>query len=384
MKKILIFLDEVYYKQNRCYISKSSAGKFLLNLKETYNLTFAVPVMNEQITSYTTKIEEDNKVIPLPEWDSLISYLKNKKRNNIEIKRRLKQAIEEADIVFVRLPSLPGLVIAEQAYKQKKKVILHLAGDIRDVHKTGKYHGVYNILTKIYGNLIHYKTYSMAKHNNDTRVLCTGHKLMQSFAKVKPEFFVDNEYINEIKFEKDQEEDEFLFVGRLIESKGVIYLIDSWDQMNKKLHIVGAGELEEYVRQCASKNKNIIFHGLKNGVQLEEIYNKCKYLILPSIGTEGFPRVIAEAWCKGLIVIATKVGGINGIAKENENIIFIQEKSSQSIKDAINKLLNDKQLNAKLKEGSKNMGAYVEKNNMLEILKKNIDNKGLNNEQNNM
>lgn len=369
MKNLIVFLDEVYYEKDFGYISKSNGGNFLLNLSDKYKMKFIVPVSKEEkIKKYTTLIKNKDNVIPLGEWNSLISFMKKYFIYKRMIKKKIMTEIKTTDCVFIRLPSIPGLIIAKQAKKFNKKIIFHIAGDIKDSYKTGKYKGINNLIAKVVGNLVHNQTVRFLKHYNNVKVLCTGNKLIEDYKKYNAKLFIDNEFsINKSSFSK-KEELEFLYVGRLIESKGIKDLLNAWSKIDCKLNIVGYGELENYIKEVSKKNTNIKFHGFKGGVELQDIYNSSTCLIVPSIGTEGFPRVIAEAWCNGLVVISTNVGGIDGLAKNNKNIIYINQSDHMDIINKVNLIIENNEFYQNLQKESYNIANKISKENMLNNL----------------
>jgi len=80
--------------------------------------------------------------------------------------------------------------------------------------------------------------------------------------------------------------------------------------------------------------------------------------VLPSIidsggETEGLGMVILEAMKSGLPVIASSVGGIIEIIKNEENGLLVPPKDPKSIAVAIEKLLSDSELRKKFIENSK-------------------------------
>ena len=97
-----------------------------------------------------------------------------------------------------------------------------------------------------------------------------------------------------------------LFVGRMVESKGVgdlLEVAESLEQSNTDLqfHFVGSGKL-------ASKAKvltNCTYHGVKSKEDINNIYQMADVFILPSY-SESFPMTIIEAMFAGLPIIATK------------------------------------------------------------------------------
>ena len=107
-----------------------------------------------------------------------------------------------------------------------------------------------------------------------------------------------------------------LFVGHLIERKGIEYLIKAVKILSEKDEgilccIVGTGisenKLKNIVSELNLKNK-IIFTGQKNPDELPIWMNACDVLVLPSLN-EGLPNVISEVLACGKPVVATNVAG---------------------------------------------------------------------------
>ncbi len=103
-----------------------------------------------------------------------------------------------------------------------------------------------------------------------------------------------------------------LFVGRLIEEKGIRLLIKSAALWNERINlkIIGSGPMEEYVSEQAKKIKNIQFFGKVDQANLPLYYNGADCTIVPSISEEGFGRVIIESLACGTPVIASRRGAI--------------------------------------------------------------------------
>jgi len=116
-----------------------------------------------------------------------------------------------------------------------------------------------------------------------------------------------------------------IFVGRLIEKKGVIPLIEGFnliDKKNHKLLIAGTGPLENYVIQNTKKNQNIFYLGGLKSEQLKDFYSLSNTLIIPSTHDEGFGRVILEALSCGIPVIGSNRGGIPEAVNKEVSILF--------------------------------------------------------------
>lgn len=115
--------------------------------------------------------------------------------------------------------------------------------------------------------------------------------------KVKKQLGWDNEFV-------------ILFVGRLIEEKGLFELLDSAKNWNKSIYlkIIGSGPLESIVREKLSNN--VEFIGAISQDRLPLYYGGSDILIVPSTSEEGFGRVILESLACGTPVIGASRGAI--------------------------------------------------------------------------
>ncbi len=114
----------------------------------------------------------------------------------------------------------------------------------------------------------------------------------------------------------------FLFVGRLSQEKGVMTLLEAFENLpTEKLVIVGTGPEEATLRawQGAKQLSNIFFLGFQTGEDLKECFRGAKALILPSIWYENMPYVMLEAFSFGKPVIGANIGGIPERIVEGEN-----------------------------------------------------------------
>jgi glycosyltransferase involved in cell wall biosynthesis len=116
------------------------------------------------------------------------------------------------------------------------------------------------------------------------------------------------EILNELCIEQ---EINILFVGRLIECKGIKYLLDAFhilaqEKSNIGLIIVGTGPIEDDLKKyCLSRNiKNVHFTGLLQGDSVLKYYAISDVFVLPSL-FELHPLVIPEAMSCGLPIVTT-------------------------------------------------------------------------------
>lgn len=140
-----------------------------------------------------------------------------------------------------------------------------------------------------------------------------------------------------------------LFVGRLVEIKGVTYLIEAMKNIDAKLVIVGDGPLKnDLMQQAAPQKDKICFMGSRTHEELIKIYASADVFVAPSITAangdkEGLGLVLLEAMASGLPVIGSNSGGIPEIVHDGENGFLTREKDSKAIAQKINALLTNKE-----------------------------------------
>jgi len=155
-----------------------------------------------------------------------------------------------------------------------------------------------------------------------------------------------------------------LFFGRLVERKGVEYLIRALKEMEiKNVHLIiaGGGELFDKLTTLTRQLKldsKITFFGRATDEELASLQEISDIFVCPSIVdsrgmTEYLGLVIPEAMDAGLPVIATSVGGIGDIIQSEKNGLLVSQKDPTSIARAIERIITDDEFSAKLVENSK-------------------------------
>jgi glycosyltransferase involved in cell wall biosynthesis len=155
--------------------------------------------------------------------------------------------------------------------------------------------------------------------------------------------------------------DEFMLlaVGRLSKEKAHLDLLAALARLREtnrelkcKLVIVGdgpeRGTLEAAVRSTGIK-LDVIFTGQENDVQ--PFYAAADVFVLPS-HSEGSPNVLLEAMAANIPIVATDVGGVPEIVKNNESALLIPANDPQAMAAAIASVLNDQDLARRLTTNS--------------------------------
>jgi glycosyltransferase involved in cell wall biosynthesis len=149
---------------------------------------------------------------------------------------------------------------------------------------------------------------------------------------------------------------EIIFVGRLVERKGVKYLIEAFNRIHKSIphHLVIIGEgperrpLENMVSRLGIESR-VSFTGMISDETLNRYYRSCSCLVLPAVydkkgDTEGLGVVLLEAMSYAKPVIASRVGGITDIVVDGENGLLVPPANPEILGQAIVKLTRSTQL----------------------------------------
>lgn len=149
-----------------------------------------------------------------------------------------------------------------------------------------------------------------------------------------------------------------LFVGRLVEKKGCIYLLKAFESIQdnffgSKLVIVGDGPdramLEDYAKQRQVRAE---FKGSLDRNRVRELMLDSRIFCLPSItaengDAEGLPIVILEAQSSGIPVVTSAKGGATEGIVNGKTGFAHKEKDIKAIEMALNNLLRDDTLTEK-------------------------------------
>jgi len=136
----------------------------------------------------------------------------------------------------------------------------------------------------------------------------------------------------------------FCFAGRLEEAKGVGNLLKACSFLTsseKVYELLMAGDgaaRKDYEMQAKKSLCAVRFMGGLNRDQLNEVYSKSHFMILPS-ASEGFPKVLAEAAAFGCIPIVTNVSALSQYIQHGVNGFFLENNRPETIQQTIDFIL---------------------------------------------
>jgi glycosyltransferase involved in cell wall biosynthesis len=152
-----------------------------------------------------------------------------------------------------------------------------------------------------------------------------------------------------------------LFVGRFVALKGLEVLLSAFAEQyhagfDIQLTLVGEGPLHRSLKCQAVAlgiDSAVHFTGfVLPGPALDRIYRDHDLFVLPSY-SEGFPKVLIEAFAKGMPVLSTKVGSVPIVVQHGDNGVLVPPGNANQLGLAIRTLVNDISSWRRMSDGAK-------------------------------
>lgn len=152
-----------------------------------------------------------------------------------------------------------------------------------------------------------------------------------------------------------------LAVGRLVEKKGFIYLIEAMGKLHQKRRdifciIAGDGDLKNALHRKIYDlgiSKTVMLAGSIQRDELPLYFSGCDIMAVPSVrdqkgNVDGLPNVLMEGLSSGRAVIASDIAGIPNVINNEINGLLTEPGNTQQIADAIARLVDDGPLRRRL------------------------------------
>lgn len=157
--------------------------------------------------------------------------------------------------------------------------------------------------------------------------------------------------------EKINKEIDLLYLGRLIEIKGVQYLLQAVSILGKergvgmKLTIAGDGpyreELERQTEELGIKGQ-VEFLGFLNEEEKKNVYNRAKICVFPSYAKEGVLTTMLEAAACGCAIITTNSCGMVDFMDDGSEGLLCKPQDGADLAEKIMTLYTNQELRQKL------------------------------------
>lgn len=300
-------------------------------LKEKNEVTVSFPE-----DSYVSKIEslgckyvetklERRGTNPIRDVQLLISYV-----------RLIKKEKPDVVLTYTIKPNIYGGIACQVT---NTPYLSNITGLGTSIENRGILSNVSLLLYKI-GLLKSNRIFFQNKENESffkKRKMVTANTVLLPGSGVNLNEFQQQEY------PKKSEKIKFIYIGRLMEAKGINELLTAAKNIKKsykdvEFHIVGFSE-ENYLKEInkLEQEEVVFFHGQKDNVI--NMIKKSHAVIQPS-HHEGMSNVLLEASASGRPVIASNIPGCIETFEDGVTGFSFEVKSSKSLEDAIERFIN--------------------------------------------
>lgn len=147
-------------------------------------------------------------------------------------------------------------------------------------------------------------------------------------------------------YEKRQIVQNFLFVGRFIPVKNLLWLIDRFaNHKDLELQLIGFGELDSEIRNHIKTN-NIKIIGAVNNSDLPSYYQRADVFILPSL-SETWGLVVEEALNNGTpVMLSHMVGSADDLVIENKSGVIFKSNNEKDFEKKLEEITNINKYNS--------------------------------------
>ena len=153
----------------------------------------------------------------------------------------------------------------------------------------------------------------------------------------------------------EREPGRILFVGRLVEKKGLAVLLAALRRMGVEgwtLDVVGDGPLRAELAAAAA-GLPVRFHGALSRRELAVEYAKAEITVVPSVAAssgdqDGLPVALLEAMAAGCAVVGSRISGIDAALVDGVSGVLVPPGDVAALAGAVSGLLAEPEQRAKL------------------------------------
>jgi glycosyltransferase involved in cell wall biosynthesis len=338
--KLLVVSDTGMYKCEQGFFAFGPVVKELLELLKKFdNITWIGFNRLDQLKNKSyLRVPDKINIIMLDRVGgrTILDKLKILKKYP-EMYQIIDSEIKKADIVHSRSPSNPAFIamLLSRKYSDKKFWFKYAGNWIEKASKFYEFQRF--VLKRLKKNS--YITVNGKWDTSNKNIIHFENPCLSKEDRVLGEKIIKNKKINE--------QVTLCFVGALNKHKGVHLIIKALKNISDKnkiytFHFVGDSNEKGYFKNLSKDlDVNIIYHGFMQKHEINDIYAKSHFIILPS-KSEGFPKVIGEAMNFGCVPIVSEVSSINQYISNNENGFLINPLTTEKLTELIEKSINIK------------------------------------------
>ena len=154
--------------------------------------------------------------------------------------------------------------------------------------------------------------------------------------------FIDVTKVKGLKREevKGLKGDYYVYLGRVNEVKGVRTLCKAAAQLDKRLIVIGGGELLPELQKTYVDCKKIEFKGQMQWEEFMPILRGARFMVLPAEWSENNPLTVIESQSLGTPVLGARIGGIPELIDEGVSGMTFTSGDVEDLKDKIKEMFN--------------------------------------------
>lgn len=246
-------------------------------------------------------------------------------------------------------------------------------------------------VVKGYGHMIGVSEFVVREYEKACQIPVNTHVLKNAIDVEQFSRNVSEEQKRKIRKKLGVSEEDFviLYVGRIMEIKGILELIQavtSLKDKHVKLLIMGSANsgkwafspYEKKVKKLSKQNKDrILYTGYVDNSEIYQYASVADVQCLPTLIEEAAPLVIVEAMAEGLPLIVTNSGGVMEYVDWDTAFIIERDNIVDNLRRAICYMKDHPEVRKKMSENekkeSKKYDELVYYNNFIELINSIID-----------
>lgn len=327
----------------------------------TYHFAEELTKLGQDITVFTpvyNKQDNINYGFNLVRLNPVLKY------GNGAFLPQLFWRLGEFDIVHLHYPFFGGVEpvwLRKIVGGKKCKLVIHYHMDTDDLSPTAK-------LLSLPSKLIESSLFKQADAITCASLDYIDNSSIGSFYKNNKNKFYEIPFgVDTERFKPDgnwlKPKNVILFVGALDKAhnfKGLDILLQAMVKIdNKKLIIVGGGDMldyySEYAKKIGAKDK-VNFIGKVSDAELPKYYNQADLFVLSSTNKhEAFGLVLLEAMASGLPVIASDLPGVRKVFTDGQEGLSAKIADPFDLAEKIKRILSDEAARARIAQSARQL-----------------------------
>ncbi|MFH1445179.1 MAG: glycosyltransferase family 4 protein [Nanoarchaeota archaeon] len=270
--------------------------------------------------------------------------------------------IKSANIIHCDGPTVSGLIGVILKLFKRKKLVVHLGGNI---YKEAARRGGLKSFLSLTASRISFKLADkIVVDGDDLKDVLVSHgfdssKIVSITNGIDTDFFkdkeLDNDFVKFLKkkgFDVPRNKKVIVFVGLLYYENGpndFVDVVNSLKDNNVISYMFGGGPMFNEVKEHIEKtNAPVNLVGPVPRDLIVNAYRMADICFFPLVSIGGVSQIAPEAMSVGKPIVTTDTGSMSKLVKNNENGYITKVRDFEKMREYITLLLNDKKLRERI------------------------------------